>query len=100
MKAELKAERQNLLASFEEKLSLLQAFQEKLENFQGYLIPTSQKAFDIALKNYRFGKIDFATLTGSADAFINSKIERETLLTDELALEAEIEELLGGEATL
>ena len=95
--ARLQSLKRNLLQAFEQKVSQLKAQDDKLGNYTSDLIPISEKAFHVALHNYSFGKIDYSTLTNSADSFVNSRLEYEALLTTYLITRAELEELVGGE---
>lgn len=94
--ADFTSRERELLSSFEGKLIALSALQEKLKNYKGVLVPNSRKAFEIALKNYRFGKIEFTTLTSSAENLVNSELEYDSLLIDFELKRAETEEMLGG----
>ena len=94
--AEVESLRRSLLESTEDRLALLVAQGEKLANYRKNLMPISERAFQVALANYGFGKVDFPTLVGSANTFVNSKIEYEALLTDYSGRIAELEESLGG----
>lgn len=94
--ADYNAKEKALLSRFEEKLITLEALQAKLKNYNAFLMPNSKKAFNLALKNYRFGKIEFATLTGSAESLVSSRLEYATLLTEYEITRAETEEFLGG----
>lgn len=94
--ADVALRRNTLLTTLEGKLASLQALGKKLGNYQSTLIPDSRRAFEVALRNYRFGKVDFPTLIASAEAEASSRLEYDTLLTEYRTLEAELEEMLGG----
>ncbi len=94
--ADTETQKRHLTDSFETLVSSIEALQEKLENYRSNLIPIYKRSFQVALANYGYGKIDFPTLTGSANSYVNSQIEYETLLTDFLSDLAQLEEFLGG----
>ncbi len=94
--AEAAAKERALSALFEEKLIALENVGIKIKNYQATLVPNSKRAFEIAFKNYRFGKIEFATLTSSAESVTNAELELDTLRAGLEKTRAEVEEMAGG----
>ena len=95
--AEVEALRRSLDQSLQDRLSLLEALGTKLENYKANLIPTSERASRLALANYSYGKVDYPTLTAATQAWVNSKVEYEVILTDYLTSIAELEQTIGGD---
>lgn len=94
--ADTAAKERTLSSLFEENLISLENEEFKIKNYQAMLVPNSRHAFEIALKNYRFGKIEFATLTNSAENLTNTELELDTLRASFEKTKGEIEELVGG----
>ncbi len=88
--------RRQLMQTFEERINKLEALSKKIANYKSELIPTSKRAFEVALKNYNYGKIDFSTFTTSTNTYVNSQLEYQVLLSDFLIGKAQLDEMTVG----
>lgn len=95
--AQLEVQKRTLLLAFESRLNVLESQWQKLQTYKTRTIPTAERAYQVALRNYRFGKVDFATLTNATNNFINARIDYESLLMGYLTTVAVIEETVGGQ---
>ncbi len=85
-----------LLTELEDKAAVLKALGLKLDRYNTKIIPLSDRAFRVAMRNYEYGKIDFSTLKASADTWFNSMTEYAGLLADYAAGRADLELIVGA----
>jgi outer membrane protein TolC len=85
-----------LLTELEDKAAVLKALGLKLDRYNTKIIPLSDRAFRVAMRNYEYGKIDFSTLKASADTWFNSMTEYAGFLADYAAGRAGLELIAGA----
>lgn len=94
--ARVDALQRDLVAAMQGHVSRLEALGSKLDNYSKNIILTAEKAFELALRNYGYGKIDYNTLAGSANTFVNARMGYERLLEEYATELAQLEVLIGG----
>ncbi len=85
-----------LLTELEDKAAVLKALGLKLDRYNTKIIPLSERAFRVAMRNYEYGKIDFSTLKASADTWFNSMTEYAGLLAAYASGRADLELIAGA----
>lgn len=91
-----RAVEKRLLEALGDQTSALKALGVKLDRYKTKILPLSERAFSVALRNYGYGKIDFSTLKASADTWFNSQEEFTSLLADYAGGMAELEFIVGA----
>ncbi len=96
LRARVQAVTLALSQQVEEHLARLEAIGQKMMAYDTTIIPLANQAFQLALPNYGFGKVDYNTLAGAANAWVDAKMNYETLVERYLLDITELEAVVGG----
>ncbi len=89
--------RRGLELGLEKDHGLLVDLKQKLQNYKDNLVPLDEKAFQLAFSNYHFGQIDYNSLEAAANAWLDARMEEESLRMEYRQATADLEYLMGGE---